>query len=491
MSEITSSTNPTPTGAPAPTGQGKQPVRSWFNVGVMALAHFMSDYYTAFLPVLLPIIANQYGISYSESAAIYMVFSVAMNFVQPPIGLVADQRNLNYIMPLSVLTGGVFASIIMLSPNLVTLLLIVLLCGFCSSGFHPVSASILTRVLPLKSKGFATSVYIAGGNLGFALAPVIVAGFIEQFGQNLLAMMALPAIFTTILIYIRHLQVPSPELLARASAAKAAKAAKKAGNAAFDTGSGEVSIGKLIRSKQFIVLNSAIAFRSWTYCSLVVFIPLLFSEKGYSSMEGATCLVVLLIGAVVGGLVGGALTDHFGPKKVTLGSFAIALVTGLIFMYYCDLSPLSMICLFLCGAGVYGSTPNAIVWAQRLMPNNAAFAASMMLGFTFGAGYVESVLTGFLGDFIGLQDALFYSILVTLAIAIVLIAIIKEPPKEDIEVHIEAAAAAVAANAANAANAAQADSAETVSAASAVEATGSVAPESSSSLPPEQAKSKN
>lgn len=425
----------------------KMPVRSWFNVGIMALSHFMSDYYSGFLPVLLPIIANQYGISYSQSAAIYMLFSVAMNFVQPPIGIAADRRNLNFIMPLSVLTGGIFASAIMLSPNLVILLGIVILCGICSSGFHPISASVLTNVLPLKSKGFGTSVYIAGGNLGFALAPVLVAAFIEQFGQDLFILMATPALITTALIYMRHLSAPSPAHLARA--------AERNGKSApgGTTGDGQLSLGKLIRSKQFIVLNTAIAFRSWTYCSLVVFIPLLFNTKGYSPMEGATCLVVLLIGAVAGGLAGGAFTDRYGPKKVTIISFIIALICGTIFTLYCDMSVLSMLCLFLCGAGVYGSTPNAIVWAQRLMPNNAAFAASMMLGFTFGAGYVESVLTGVLGDLIGLQQALFYTVLITLIIATVLIAIIKEPPKEDLSVHVQEAAAALAAAAAAASGA--------------------------------------
>ena len=406
----------------------KGPVRSWFNVGVMALAHFMSDYYTAFLPVLLPLIATRYDISYSQSAAIYMVFSVAMNFVQPPIGIVADKRNLNYLMPLSVLTGGIFASAITLSPNLFILLCIVLLCGICSSGFHPVSASILTRVLPLKSKGFATSIYIAGGNLGFAIAPVIVAAFVEQFSESSLIVMALPAIITTVLIYIRHLQAANPELLARQAAAKARKLNPQAAAAA--PAAEEESILKLIASKQFIVLNSAIALRSWTYCSLVVFIPLLFSAKGFSPMEGATCLVIMLIGAVVGGLVGGALTDRFGPKKVTLGSFTIALIATVIFTMRCDMSAISLISVFISGAGVYGSTPNAIVWAQRLMPHNAAFAASMMLGFTFGAGYVESVVTGFLGDLIGLQQSLIYTSAITMFLALVLIAILKEPPKE-------------------------------------------------------------
>lgn len=401
----------------------KAPVRSWFNVGVMALAHFMSDYYTAFLPVLLPLIATRYDISYSESAAIYMVFSVAMNFVQPPIGIAADKRNLNYLMPLSVLTGGVFASAVVLSPNLFILLCIVLLCGICSSGFHPVSASILTRVLPHGKKGFGTSIYIAGGNLGFALAPVIVAAFIERFGENYLVLMSLPAIITTALIYVRHLHAPNQQ--------------QPGGRCAS-----ALNMGKIIRSRQFVFLNTSIALRSWTYCSMVVFIPLLFNEKGYSSMEGATCLVIMLIGAVAGGLIGGALTDKFGPKNVTLGSFVLALIFGVIFLSRCDMSALSLISLFICGAGVYGSTPNAIVWAQRLLPGNAAFAASMMLGFTFGAGYIESVITGMIGDIIGLQDAMLYTTIVTMILAIVLIAVLKAPAPEAADLDLAKAMAA-------------------------------------------------
>lgn len=403
---------------------GSVPKRSWFNVGIMSLSHFMSDYYTAFLPVLLPILATRYDISYSQCAAIYMVFSVAMNFLQPPIGIIADKRNLNFLMPLSILTGGIFASAVILSPNLFVLLSIVLLCGVCSSGFHPVSAAILTTVVPLKSKGLGTSIYIAGGNLGFALAPIIVAAFIEQFGETSLIAMALPAMITTALIYIRHLQAPSP-----------IKPKTQ------DSSGREVKLSSLICTKQFILLNTSIALRSWTYCSLVTFIPMLFAAKGFSSMEGASSLVVMLIGAVAGGLAGGALTDKFGPKKVTLGSFVLALITGIIFLNLADLSLISLGALFLCGAGVYGSTPNAIVWAQRLMPNNAAFAASMMLGFTFGAGYVESVLTGVLGDLIGLKEALIYTTSIPMVLAIVLLVILKEPPKVDIAEHVAAAKA--------------------------------------------------
>ncbi len=384
----------------------KEPVRSWFNVSLMSVGHFMSDFYTAFLPVLLPILAAHYDISYTQSATIYMIFTVAMNFAQPPIGILADRKNLNYLLPLSILTGALFASAATLSPNLWGIILIVLLCGICSSGFHPVSAAVLTKVIPENNKGLGTSIYIAGGNIGFAIAPLCVASFIESFGENYLLAMAIPAIITTVLIYKQRLQN-----------AQTVAATPKDGPK-FST---------LITSKQFLVLNSAIALRSWTYCSFVVFLPMLFNAKGYDSISGASCLVVMLLGCVAGGLVGGALTDKFGPKKVTLGSFVVSLIGSITFLNYCDTSFISLLALFLCGAGAYGSTPNAIVWAQRLLPNSSAFAASMMLGFTFGAGYIESVLTGYLGDIIGLDKAMLYTACVAMAAAFFLLLPLKEP----------------------------------------------------------------
>lgn len=381
------------------------PVRSWFNVSLMSAGHFMSDFYTAFLPVLLPILALRYDISYTQCAAIYMIFTVAMNFAQPPIGILADRKNLNYLLPLSILTSAIFACAATLSPNLWGIILIVLLCGICSSGFHPVSAAVLTKVIPKGKEGLGTSIYIAGGNIGFAIAPLCVAWFIGQFGENSLMIMSIPALITTALIYKQKLQ--------HAQTVKVVSDGPK--------------FTSIITSKQFLILNSAIALRSWTYCSFVVFLPMLFASNGYSSITGASSLVVMLLGCVAGGVVGGALTDKLGPKKVTLGSFVVSLICSLTFLNYCDTSVIAMIALFLCGAGAYGSTPNAIVWAQRLLPNSAAFAASMMLGFTFGAGYIESVLTGYLGDLIGLDKAMMYTACIAMALAFILLLPLKEP----------------------------------------------------------------
>ena len=390
--------------------------RSWIRVGVMSLSHFMSDFYTAFLPVLLPILAVRYDISYTESASIFMVFSVAMNFIQPPIGIWADKGRINYLFPLSILTSGILASIVLESPNFALMMAIVGLCGICSSCFHPISAGVLANVIPKKHQGLGTSFYIAGGNIGFAIAPVVVAAYLDYFGEHSLVYMMIPAIVTVALIYLNRLHVARiPE-----------KVTVK------NLSGEEQSFWHIIASREFVILNTSLALRSTFYCSLVVFIPLMFHDKGYSSVEGASCLMTLLLGAVAGGIIGGTLNDRFGPKKVTIATFILALVTGLIFLYYSDLSLIALAAIFCCGAGVYGSTPNAIVWAQRLLPNNAAFAASMMLGFTFGAGYIISVFIGYLGDLIGLQNALFYANGAAMLLAIVLLLTIKEPPARQI-----------------------------------------------------------
>lgn len=383
-----------------------QPVRSWFNVSLMSLSHFTSDFYGGFLPVLLPIIAIRYDISYSQSAAIYMVFSVAMNLLQPPVGIVADRRNINYMMPLSIITSGLLASTIIFSPNLWVLLLIVLLCGVCISGFHPISAGILTRVIPAERNGLGTSVYIAGGNLGFSIAPLCAGAVIDYLGEPYLALLAIPAVVTTLLIYKQHLHTPSLE--------------RKVTQA-------DSNFLKVIISKPFIALNVAIGLRSWGYCAFIVFIPILFSEKGYSSFEGAACLVVMLIGAVVGGLICGAFSDHFGPKKVILASFVVSVLTGSAFLFYSDMSLVALVSLFIYGAALYGSTPSAIVWTQRLLPNYAGFAASLTLGMGFGVGYICCLITGWIGDNYGLQEAMLYSIVFALIAAVVCIALLREP----------------------------------------------------------------
>ena len=385
------------------------PSASWSNVSIMSLSHYTSDFFCNVLPIMLPILAARYGISYSQSAALFMVFSVSTNFLQPPIGIWADKRPVNYLMPLSILTGAFFASIVGWSPNIYVLIFIILLSGICSSAFHPISAGIVHDISPKRHQTFATSIYIAGGNLGFAIAPLIIAAFIEQFTDKNLPFLFLFALIVTLMIYKQRLFVTPPRNESSSEP--------------------QINLKSIIKSKQFIFLNTSIALRSWCYCALVVFLPLLLTAHGYSTVESGLALMCLLVGTVFGGLATGGLSDKYGLRTLIVSTYVLTIASLGFFLWRLDISFISMVALFLAGAGMYGSTPAAIVWAQRLLPRNAAFAASMMLGFTFGMGYVESVITGFVGDLFGLRVGLIATIFPALVLAIIIILALKEPPK--------------------------------------------------------------
>ena len=136
--------------------------------------------------------------------------------------------------------------------------------------------------------------------------------------------------------------------------------------------------------------------------------------------------MTLLIGTATGGMLVGAISTRFKLKTLIVYSYALTIAMMAIFMYKADDSVLSYVSIFLAGVGLYGSTPPAIVWAQKLLPHADSFATSMMLGFTFGIGYALSVFVGWLGDYIGLQQSLVVWIFSTMFLATVVILRVKE-----------------------------------------------------------------
>lgn len=372
------------------------PKVGYFNVVLASFAHFCGDFYCNILPVLLPIFALKYGFSYSQCGLLYMIFQVTASFLQAPIGLYADKKNLGFILPLSILTSGVLASCVGLTDSPVVLVIIIFLSGLCSSGFHPIAGGIIPHISP-KDKGvLSTSIFIVGGNVGFAIAPFITALYLEVFEVEHLAYLAIIPLLTTVMVVIRRLHVktwqPKP--------------------------SETLNLKIIFHNKSFLYLVASIGLRSVCYCALVIYIPLLFTSRGISSVSASAILMTMLIGTAVGGLVIGLIAHRFRMKTLIILSYVLTIAMMIVFLIKADDSILSFICIFTAGFGLYGSTPVAIVLAQRLLPHADSFATSMMLGFTFGIGYILSVFIGILADFVGLHEALSIFIFPSLILAI-------------------------------------------------------------------------
>jgi len=377
----------------------KPPARGWFNVGTTSLAHFTGDYYSNILPVLLPILALQFGLSYSQCGMLYMCFQVAASILQAPIGIAADKRNLGIIFPLSILLCGVLASFIGLCSTPTALVIVICIAGISASGFHPIAGGILPTVAPKGKEVLATSIFIVGGNIGFAVSPFITAIYLEYFTPAEISYLAVFPVLVTLLIMQRRLYIRKIE----------------------KTDKAVISLKIILSNRPFLWLVGSIGCRAIGYCALVLYIPLLFAEKGVSAVSASSILMTMLIGTAVGGLVVGGASTFLRIKTIILLSYLLTLVMLVVFLKCADDSILSYISVFFAGFGLYGSTPPAIVWAQKLLPHADSFATSMMLGFTFGIGYIMCVFIGMVGDLLGLHTALWCFLPASLILASLLI----------------------------------------------------------------------
>ncbi|MBQ9273812.1 MAG: MFS transporter [Succinivibrio sp.] len=389
---------------PATAMNVKLPSRGWFNVGLIGLGHFSSDFYCNVLPILLPAFAVRFGLSYSQCGALFMVFQIAANFIQPPIGIAADRYRINALMPLSILAGGISACLVCLMPSLTTLFALTLFSGICASGFHPIAGGIVPKVSPPGHEVLATSVFIVGGNIGFAVAPLAVAWYIELAGEEALPLMASLALATAALMFVRRMHISAPRGQVKS-----------------------VNLHELLHNRPFLWFTLSMALRSWCYCAMVLYLALLLDAEGIGSVQSASAIMCMLLGTACGSILVGALSLRIGIKALIASTYALSAVSLAVFLYKPDLSALSYLALFILGAALYGSTPPAIIWSQRLLSDSAAFAASMILGFTFGAGYITSILTGIIADYLDLRAALALTCLPGLLLALAIILRLKEP----------------------------------------------------------------
>jgi len=363
-------------------------------MGVFLLSggHFMIDFYNNFLPVLLPIIMVRMDMSLTMCGLLVMVLSITSNLFQPFFGYLFDKHNSSKIMVYAVALCGVFICFVGYVPNKPLLFLLCALLGVAVSAYHPLGTSLLGKVSDKVNMGRSVSFYVAGGNIGFALAPVVVVAFLERFALEDLPVLIIPGMLLATAYVLTNLwKLPSISSKATAS-------------------SEETDFSTILKNRDVVRLNLAMGFRCWTHVSVVTFLPLLMQSKGLSAVMSGTLLGVFLAGSALGGLFGGELGDRTSHKKVMLYSLVLAIIPVVYFFNMPSANIFSVLSLFLAGALLMAPQPSSIVWTGRLMPQFIGVASGMMMGLCYAIGSIGAAVTAVLGDHIGLEVALLISI---------------------------------------------------------------------------------
>ncbi|HJJ50011.1 MAG TPA: MFS transporter, partial [Methanocorpusculum sp.] len=77
--------------------------------------HFLIDLYTPILPIILPLLIVNMGLSYFLAGLVITVFNVTSSITQPFIGLYGDKTGKRASIPLCILIGSVGISLSVLA----------------------------------------------------------------------------------------------------------------------------------------------------------------------------------------------------------------------------------------------------------------------------------------------------------------------------------------------------------------------------------------
>lgn len=179
-------------------------------IGLVGLGHGTSHFFHLLLAPLFPWLKDAFGLSYAELGLLMTVFFVISGTGQALAGFIVDR-----VGALPVLLGGlallgIAAVGLAASNSYAVLMLFSALAGLGNAVFHPADFTVLNRRVTTQRLGHAFSVHGLSGALGWAAAPVFLAGLATLFHWRiaLLAAAALAFAVLAVLFVWRELLDP-------------------------------------------------------------------------------------------------------------------------------------------------------------------------------------------------------------------------------------------------------------------------------------------
>ena len=171
-------------------------------IGVLSFAHMTNDFYSNYLPQLLPFLIVAYqGFTATHAAVIVSVFSITSQFTQPLFGYFMDRQGKRWLTYVGTLWMAAILSLTGLVNNYMLLVILAALAGLGTAVFHP-QASAMVNVLSMDRKGVLLSIFVSFGNFGFALSPVLLIPLFEAFGLKATVVTIIPGIIVSVLLLL-------------------------------------------------------------------------------------------------------------------------------------------------------------------------------------------------------------------------------------------------------------------------------------------------
>lgn len=225
------------------------------------------------------------------------------------------------------------------------------------------------------------AVFLAAGNLGWSLPPLVLPRLLAERGlAGLAEAAAVPGVLASLALW---------------SAFRRRAEGAVAGTGWAEPAGALPAVGLIV---------AVVALRSWANFGLVTALPVYLRGEGLGPAEAGRWVALFTAAGVAGGLIGGPLSDRWGRRRVTVASLALAAACFAAFLTRPEAG--APVWLALGGAALLASFPVTLVAAQEVLAGNPVLAAGLLLGLAVGLGSLGVTAVGPLADACGQRAAL-------------------------------------------------------------------------------------
>jgi len=380
-------------------------------VWLVTAGHMMTHWYPATFYLLLPLIGAGLGLSFSQIGSVLTCQFIAGALSNLPGGMLVDTvGRKGLLMAAALCWVGVPYFAMGFAHSYWMLLVCAALVGIGNNFWHPTAIPLLAQSFP-RRRGLVVSIHAMGGNLGDAIAPLIVGAMLTVFGwREVVVMNVVPGMIAAVVILVS---------LGRLQGSPGAAADRSGRQPAGRRRGADVlaPLRLLLANRTVLMLSIGGAVRAMTASTLLTFLPLfLAGDLGFAPAAIGGCLFALQAAGFAAAPIAGHLSDRMGRRRIIVSSVAMSAVV-LAFMAVAGGSAAFVFFVAVLGFFLFAIRAVLQAWLLDATPRHmGGTSIGIMFGTQAVGAAIGPVSGGILADHYGIM-ATFYFLAATIVVA--------------------------------------------------------------------------